>query len=227
MHNRLLAMLPPEELASMAAQLDEFALLPRKQLNAAHATAAHIYFVEQGMISLMAATGGGGEVEVGLIGPEGCLGSQLALGVMAAPMRAVVRVEGRALRMPAAHVRPLMDMNKSFAAVLQRYVAGCYFETSQLAACSSKHPISQRIARWLLSYADRLGTRTITCTHDYLSQALGVRRAGVTVGLGRFECEGFIKQKRGSIELLDPGKLAAHSCDCHTQARMNFQRVMV
>ena len=224
--NPLLALLPPEELASVASQLEECVLSPRKQLHDCQAANTHIYFVEQGLISLMAPTGGGEEVEVGLIGPEGCLGAQLALGVLAAPWRAVVRVEGKALRMPAAQLKPLMNFNKSFAAILQRYLAACFFETSQLAACSSRHSISQRLARWLLRYGDRLETRTIVCTHDYLSQALGVRRAGVTVSLGQFECEGIIKQNRGSIEIANAQKLADESCECRNFAKLNFVRLL-
>lgn len=224
--NPLLAMLPREEFASVSSQLEDFVLSPRQQLQDCQAAATHVYFVEQGLISLMAPTGGGEEAEVGLIGPEGCLGAQLALGVLAAPWRAVVRVEGRALRLPAAHLKPLMDFNKAFAAILQRYLAACHFETSQLAACSSRHSISQRLARWLLRYGDRLETKTITCTHDYLSQALGVRRAGVTVSLGQFECAGIIKQSRGSIEVIDAQKLAAESCECRNFARLNFARLL-
>ena len=59
-----------------------------------------------------------------------------------------------------------------------------------------------------------------------MGQALGVRRAGVTVGLGQFEKLGIIAQKRGAVVVIDRQRLEAQSCDCHGLARLHYQRML-
>jgi CRP-like cAMP-binding protein len=63
--------------------------------------------------------------------------------------------------------------------------------------------IEERLARWLLMAQDRLGSSELTLTHDFLALMLGVRRAGVSVGLQHFEARGMISTLRGAITILD------------------------
>ena len=169
--------------------------------------------------------GRGEDVEIALVGPEGAIGASLALGVGSPPWRASVQVAGRAWRMPQSHLKPLMDMHPTFAGVMHRYVASCLSETAQNVACASRHTIAQRLARWLLACQDKLGQPVIPCTHDALSQALGVRRAGITVRLGHMEAAGLIRQNRGAIVIADRARIEAQGCGCHRLVRLRCERV--
>ena len=224
--NRLLAMLPDAEFAGVTEVMEEVPLVARRVIQEPHAPVASLFFITEGLVSLAMNAGQGEGVETGVVGPEGAVGAALALGVFSLPWRATVRVAGRAWRMPASHLKPLMEINHDFAALMLRYIAGSLYETAQQAACASRHTISQRIARWLLSSQDRLGGATITCTHESLSQALGVRRAGVTVGLGKMEADGLIRQSRGAVVVADRARVEAQSCECHRLSRLNVERVM-
>lgn len=51
----------------------------------------YVYFPTEGFISLNAAVEGSPGVEVGMVGSEGMLGVQAALGVVTAPLHAVVQ----------------------------------------------------------------------------------------------------------------------------------------
>ncbi len=224
--NRLLAMLPPDEFCAVSAALEDCALVTRKILQNAHTLAGHVYFIGDGLVSLTTAAGNGEEVEIALVGCEGIVGAAVALGATTLPWRATVRAPGRAWRMTAPRMAAMMDMNKTFSALVLRYMAVSLFESAQNTACACRHTIAQRIARWLLTCQDRLAVQSVTCTHDYIGQALGVRRAGVTVGLGQFEKLGIIAQKRGAVVVIDRQRLEAQSCDCHGLARLHYQRML-
>src|SRR5688572_927261 len=63
------------------------------------------YFVESGIVSLVASTRNGSSVEVALIGREGVAGITDALGNQPLPYALVVQLPGLAYRVPKAVVR--------------------------------------------------------------------------------------------------------------------------
>jgi CRP-like cAMP-binding protein len=81
------------------------------------------------------------------------------------------------------------------------------------AACNAHHTLAQRCARWLMRFSACAG-EVIPVTHGSLAEMLGVRRAGVSVTLQALQVGGAIRQRRGSIVVVDPGKLAACACPC-------------
>jgi CRP-like cAMP-binding protein len=81
------------------------------------------------------------------------------------------------------------------------------------AACNAHHTLAQRCARWLMRFSQCTG-EVIPVTHGFLAEMLGVRRAGVSVTLQALQLGGAIRQRRGSIVVIDAGKLAACACPC-------------
>src|ERR1700691_3366940 len=62
----------------------------------------YVYFPTVGFVSLVTSIKGRPTLEVGMVGREGMLGTQLVLGVEAAPLHAVVQGAGAAWRIGAA-----------------------------------------------------------------------------------------------------------------------------
>ncbi|WP_271627573.1 helix-turn-helix domain-containing protein [Bradyrhizobium sp. CCBAU 11445] len=52
-------------------------------------------------------------------------------------------------------------------------------------------------------------------THDYLSSVLGLRRAGVTETLIRFEELGLIRKMRGVVRICERESLEQRACSCY------------
>jgi|GEM_PF-4458369 len=73
-HNRLLAALPPEELARLRPWLERVELPARHTLTAADAPITAVHFPEAGWISMLATLEDGDAAEVRLIGREGMVG---------------------------------------------------------------------------------------------------------------------------------------------------------
>jgi hypothetical protein len=82
--NRLLAALAPEDLDALGAQLEPVPLPHKQTLSSPGAPIDHVYFVEEGMVSLIQPLRGG-MVEVGMIGKEGFIGVPVLLGADASP----------------------------------------------------------------------------------------------------------------------------------------------
>ncbi len=58
----------------------------------------HVYFPNDGLISLLAPVNGHMSVEVGLVGREGMAGMPLLLGINVSPVRMLVQGRGTAMR---------------------------------------------------------------------------------------------------------------------------------
>ena len=86
---------------------------------------------------------------------------------------------------------------------------------SQVSLCNARHSLHERLCRWLLLVHDRIDGNDIPVTHDLLSHALGVRRAGVTKAFARLEEKGAIERGRGRIRIRDVGSLEACACECY------------
>ena len=78
--NRLLAALPPDDLARLWPQLQPVELVFRETLHAPEELVTAVHFPESGYISRLAPLDDGDCAEVGLVGPEGMTGLALLLG---------------------------------------------------------------------------------------------------------------------------------------------------
>lgn len=98
-------------------------------------------------------------------------------------------------------------------------------QISQGNACNRVHLNDQRCARWLLQTHDRVGRDEFTLTQEFLGQMLGVRRATVSEVAGRLQAAGIIEYTRGSIRILNRGRLEGASCGCYGTIRREYERM--
>lgn len=176
-----------------------------------------VYFPQPGcVVSLTRTTEVGTTVEVGIIGFEGVVGIQSVMSPGPIRSDAVVQVSGNASRVPLSELRAVSDDNATVREILQTSCVDFLNQVSQTAICNRIHNLEQRLAKWLLGVRDRAERDSVDLTHDFLSNMLGVRRAGVTVAVGEMELDGLVKHDRARITILDPPGLKARSCECYS-----------
>ncbi|ANW00922.1 Crp/Fnr family transcriptional regulator [Bradyrhizobium icense] len=179
------------------------------------------YFLEGGAVSLFARAGADrAHVEVGTLGVGDFIGIPIVLGARISPHRCIVQVPGNALRINSDELAAVQEALPELRRALLAYVHSALIQSSQLLACNTKHSLRERLARWLLVTSDLLQVSHIPLTHDVLSRAIAVRRAGVTTEMGRMEEAGLIHRERGSISILDREGLASASCSCYRLLRV-------
>lgn len=88
-------------------------------------------------------------------------------------------------------------------------------QSTQLAACNRLHNVVERLARWLLMSQDRIGSKSLPLTQEFLAQMLGTRRASVTVAAGILQKAGMIEYSRGSVNVLSRPQLEEAACNCY------------
>ena len=213
--NHLVDLLPRKDRSRLIGACDSVALTLAEVMCEPGKPTKYVYFPTEGFISLIAVVKGSPGVEVGMVGREGMLGVQLALGVTIAPLHGVVQGAGQALRIGTKAFKAELAASPALQSELHRYL---YILMSQLAestACTRFHQIGQRLARWLLMTQDRSQSTSFDMTQEFLSYMLGVRRVGITNAAGGLQRDGIISYSRGKITVLDRKGLERAACVCY------------
>jgi CRP-like cAMP-binding protein len=96
---------------------------------------------------------------------------------------------------------------------------------TQSVLCNRLHEVEQRLARWLLTLADRVESEQVQVTQEYIAEMLGARRSTVTVAAGALQERGLITYSRGKVTILDrPGTIAT-ACECYQIVAAAHRRV--
>jgi CRP-like cAMP-binding protein len=213
--NRLLTALPQGDLDQFYSNLHPVALSQRQILHAAGAPIEDVYFVEEGLGSVLTSMANGTMIEVGMTGVEGVIGISALLGAEASAQIALVQIPGTAHRMSASRCKSIFDRTAAFRKIALRFAEAMLNLSAQTAACNRLHSVEQRCARWLLMARDRIGSDIMPMTHEFLASMLGVRWAGVTTTAGDLQRSGLIRYHHGQLTIIDRDGLEASACECY------------
>ena len=95
-------------------------------------------------------------------------------------------------------------------------------ESGQSVACARLHPLDQRLARLVLTMADRSGRDLLRTTHDRLAILLGVHRPSLTMALGELRLMGVVGVGRSRIWITDRAALERATCECYAVIRGEY-----
>ena len=225
--NRILAALPPSELALFCPHLTRTRVVINQTLYEPGERLDQVFFFDSGFASVVAlADNAGTTVEVGLIGWDGMVGMGLALNPASIAFnRTMVQMSGFVHRMPAAVLIGSLGQAPVLRSLLLDALEVMYAQASQTAACNSRHTLAQRCARWLLLAHDRVDGDELYLTQEFLSVMLAVRRAGVTMAVQALHAAGLVQSGRGCIVVQDRAGLEAASCYCYARV-CNFSKAV-
>ena len=214
--NLILGSLSRDAYSRFAPHLSAVSLTAGEVLSEPGAIADDAYFINTGMVSVLAVLRDGDSLEVGVIGREGLVDVNMLLGCRTSLNRVIVQVDATALRMKSSVLTRLYnDSTPQFRASGQRYIQYRLGQMSQSAICSHAHGIEERMARWLLLTADTVNSDRFYLTHEFLSQMLGARRSSVTIAAGVMSEAGIIQYRRGHLAILKRKSLEALACECY------------
>lgn len=225
--NRVLAALPRDDYERIVRRMDEVTLELGDGIYRAGGPIRYVHFPRSGIISQVIDMQDGETVEIGTIGREGLAGLALFHGVEASPFRVYCQLPPCVCRrMQADLFREEVRRCLPFQGLIHRYAHAQHCQTAQTAACNRLHPLERRLARWLLTTRDRVGTSDLHLTQQVLAEMLGVRRPSVTLATGILQAAGLIHCGRRLITIRDHKKLEAAACECYRAVREEFDRFL-
>jgi CRP-like cAMP-binding protein len=224
--NRLLAALPPSDLARISEDI-ELAKMPLGHvLYEAGDTMRHVYFPTTSIVSLLYVMEDGSSAEIAIVGNEGILGISLFMGGETTPSRAIVQSEGQAFRVSSKVLKAEFNLAGPLHNLLLRYTQALITQMSQTAVCNRHHSVEQQLCRWLLMSLDRLGSNELNMTQKLIANMLGVRREGVTDAASRLQKLELIEYSRGRIVVLDRAGVEKRTCECYEVVKKEYERLL-
>lgn len=221
--NLILNSIPQREYEIILPSLEPVTLEWHSTLHEAKEPIEFGYFPNGGVISLVVPVSDGRSAEVGMIGREGFVGAPLAGGLDRSPHVALVQVPSTAMRIRAGLLQKVLPSTPHLATMVTRYALVQGMQLAQTAACNRLHNLEQRLARWLLMSQDRVKSDALPYTQDLLAVMLGTDRPSVCIAVGVLQKKGSVKQRRGTVDIVDRARLKISTCECY-QAIQEFNR---
>lgn len=201
--NRLLQKIPLEDWDLLGPHFEAVTLKERQVLEVPNKPITHAYFLEIGVVSVVAVDGEDHRIEVGVIGYEGVTGVPLIMGDNRAQHSAYMQIAGSGHRLPADVLCSALGKSEGLRSLFLKSAQGFMMQTAHTALANGRAKLEQRLARWLLMAHDRTTSDAVPLTHEFLAVMLGVRRAGVTVAIHGFERKGLVTTRRGQLTIVN------------------------
>lgn len=223
--NRVLASLPAAEMKRLAPHLCPVTLKRNQSLHDPGQAVDIVYFLEEGICSVVVTMETGNTVEVGITGRDGFVGLPAVLGTGHSPNRTFIQIPGHGFSVEAKVLREQSEASSELRLRLQRVVQGMLVQTAQTAACNRVHNLEERLARWLLMCQDRVQSDQLPITQEFLAMMLGTRRSTVTVAAGMLHKSGLIAYSRGNVTIQNLEGLERASCECYRIIHEEYVRL--
>lgn len=217
--NRILLSLSDREFRAIRHRLEFTGLAHHSILHESHRKARSIYFLDEGLVSLVIVMANGKTAEAGVVGNEGVVGMEALFGMKRSPLREIVQIAGTAHRISGGNLQAMLRAFPNLLLKFSRFAIVNRMQISQTAACNRLHEVDKRLARWLLMTQDRVQSGFIPMTHDFLATMLGTDRGSVTEAAGSLQKHGVIEYSRGSVRVLNRKALERAACECYELIR--------
>lgn len=224
--NRLLASLDEECADAIGPLLTPVRLGKGDILGRPGQELSRAVFVEHGIISIVAESEQGDEIEAGLVGREGFLGADVVLEDRRAVCRAVVQIPGEGLAIEVDDFSALRKRHPSLHSLASRYLRTLHIQSTFTTLANGRFNFEHRLARWLLMVDDRVPGSSVMLTHDLLALMLGAHRPGVTLALQTLEGHGFIRSLRGEVQIRNRPGLVDFAEGAYGIPEREYRRLM-
>lgn len=217
--NKILSSISDRDYSLLRPHLEHVSLPNHLVIHEAGGNLEFAYFPNRGLISLVVVMKNGKTAEAGIVGNEGFTGTLAAVGLSRSTLQAVIQITGDGFRVEVAALQNTLASAPHLQLMLSRYAAIRGMQVAQTAACNRLHDIEQRLARWLLMTQDRVDSRSLPITHDFLATMLGTDRPTVSLAARALQKKKLIEYIRGAVKIVNRKALEKSACECYAVIR--------
>jgi len=175
----------------------------------------HVYFIERGLVSLLARSATDLPVEIATIDATSMVGIEVVVDASRAIHRAVVQTPATsALRIEVNAFRAAIEHQSSLRRHCAHVSQDLMRRSAQNLLCNTRHGLEPRLAKWLALAREPFADGIVPVTHESLALARGARRPSISAALVAFEAEGVVVKQRGALKLPNLPALRARACSC-------------
>ncbi len=189
----------------------------------AGAAVPYVYFLTEGVASVVMAMASGGGVEIALIDRYGVVGASPFFDSEESPQQVTMQAKGRGYRMKSKAFNDA-SLDGVSTPEMADFAYLHSLQVAQTAACNRLHTADRRLARWLLMMDDRTPPGDMMLTQEFLGFMLGTRRSTVNIAAGTLQEANIIRLERNSIHIVNRAGLELASCECYDVLRQNDAR---
>lgn len=211
--------------ATILASSEHVSLPQHRNLCEAGEHPQHLYFLTEGLCSIVVAMHGGGSAEVAMCGKEGLISADAVLGPQANPAASFMQIAGKGLRFQRRFADQLFADSPEFRTRVLAWTQATIHVSLQISGCSLLHEAEPRLARWLLMSSDCTESNNLPLTQEFLSQMLGTQRTTIALIAGELRRKGLIEYVRGHVTILDRPGLTAAACECYAVSQRALEHL--
>src|SRR6202047_4963904 len=142
--NRLLLALPSSDLQQLMPELQHIRCERGQVLMDADSPLDHVFFPDNGVVSVVALYADGSIIEMATIGREGCTSVQAIFGAESSSVRLLVQIPGDATRMSRAVFTRALESMPPFRSLMYAYAQAFLEQVMVSVACNGAHSLKQR-----------------------------------------------------------------------------------
>jgi CRP/FNR family transcriptional regulator len=211
----LFAALGPDAWASLEPSLSHVTVSRGDVVFAEGDDGGALYVIEDGKVKISRSAPDGRENLLSVLGPGEMFGELSLFDPSPRTASAIAVTDGRLLEFPHDALRPWLTERPEVAPALLQALAQRLRRTNEALADLVFSDVPGRVAKTLLSLADRFGHEEpegMRVTHDLtqeeLAQLVGASRETVNKALADFASRGWLRVDGRAVVLLDPARLS-------------------
>lgn len=218
--------MPENEFGLIEAVLEHIDLHQGDVLIGANGEISHVYFLCEGIASVLTVSTDVQSAQAGMCGREGFSPTSAGVGGTISIHEVLMQAKGYGYRVPVAAIQDALPHCPVFANLLARYIQTFASQVSYTSLCNASHQVDVRLARWLLMCHDRVDDDEIAMTHDFISLMLSVRRPSVTTALHVLEGNKLVRAERARITIRDRKGLEEFAGDAYGRPEEEYRRLI-
>lgn len=213
--NAVLSAISDEEYERLLPHLEAVTLKAGEVLHESHSARKSVYFLDFGVAAMSVRTAEGAELELSIVGNESTVGERAIFDYDFFIIECAMLTDGRGHKIDPKIFKAEFRRGGDLHDIVINNLESRITEASQTSLCNQMHSIRERLARWMLTLADRAVSEDLNITHDVIRKSLGVTRSSIARAAMKFKREGLIDYRHGKISILDRLNLEKESCECY------------